>query len=446
MLRCAPHRSRGSRPAAAPRPLVCARWGAAAPPARRPAARAARRPPRGAPRLPGPRWAPAGPRWAPSRAAWGLPSSPPYPLRLCAAGPAGLRPSARRLRRRRRALLRTPRPAAPGPPPLRSSAPARRARARASCAALPRSPARPRARCRAPSALAAAAPPPCPRSAAAFRWSALLLLGRGFGPPPAARRPAGGLLVPSGLTPAGAPPRPPARPCGPLFPPPGAGAWLCSPGPARAALRLSGAARDCCGTAWGVLRPAGRALPPCRAFFSPAAAALFGASALFVGLCLPSALLGFAAAPRSLARCLLPCAPPPRRPSWGLRGARGLLGKGPAGPRRGAAFRGPLRRPPRGFSGHRCAIFGAVDSPKTVNRAYTLRVSASRRPSHCRRRVKGTPSARSAPLTRQRRDFCPAGLDFPGSVRYTVLAWLAPLLRGPPLAGCPRAVKMPLGL
>ena len=81
----------------------------------------------------------------------------------------------------------------------------------------------------------------------------------------------------------------------------------------------------------------------------------------------PSALLGLAAlrpgALHAACGCVLSCAPPPRRPRWGLRGAVGLLGKGPAGPRRGAAFRGPLRRLPRGVAGARCRLSAPVVSP-----------------------------------------------------------------------------------
>ena len=52
----------------------------------------------------------------------------------------------------------------------------------------------------------------------------------------------------------------------------------------------------------------------------------------------------------------------PRRPRRGLRGGARPVG-GPAGPRRGAAFRSPLRRLPRGDPGPRCADRRPVDSP-----------------------------------------------------------------------------------
>lgn len=76
-------------------------------------------------------------------------------------------------------------------------------------------------------------------------------------------------------------------------------------------------------------------------------------------------------------RSLLPCPPPPRRPRWGLRGARGLLSRGAAAPRASAAPPGAPAPPPVSSLSHR---------------------------------RQGSPAARPAALTAARSVFRPPGL------------------------------------
>ena len=187
---------------------------------------------RAAPRGPGPLTGPT--RAARSRSLRSLRTV------VCAPAPSG-------------GFLRPPRAAGPlrCPRPLRRGAPA------ACCAARP-APRLPRsASCALPRSVGARcrrlpAGPPSRRCGLPVR-SPLLCLGLALaqrvGPP-----------GPPGLLCGAAAPAPgPARPYGPLGAVSGPGASGCAPAPARAC--------------WGVLRPAGRAWPPCRAFVAPAAAA-----------------------------------------------------------------------------------------------------------------------------------------------------------------------------
>ena len=196
------------------------------------------------------------------------------------------------------ALLRTPRAAAP----LRCARPLRRAgpAPRASCAPPPAPALGLCAPLRGSVALAAPAPPspgPCPARAA-----------------PAAAFPARGAL---GV-------RVASR-----------GARLAPPGFARAPLRP---------------RPPGG--------LAPALSPLRGAGAWFAARARPRPL----AAPLrwvSLWGWVLPCAPPPRRPRWGLREARNLF--------QAAGSRTPLPAAPVGLGADRWGRFGPVDSPEIVN-------------------------------------------------------------------------------
>ena len=143
----------------------------------------------------------------------------------------------------------------------------------------------------------APSPLPSPLAAAAARAlpslrcglpvrSPLLRLGRG---PWASRRPAGS-PPPRPLRGFGGgwlPPRGPARPSGPLVSASGPRGFVCAPAPARACWRLC---RGVSGMGWA-----------------------------------------------------LPCAPPPRRPRWGLRGAPSLFG---ASPPLWVALLAPLSRAP----------------------------------------------------------------------------------------------------
>lgn len=95
-------------------------------------------------------------------------------------------------------------------------------------------------------------------------------------------------------------------------------------------------------------------------------------------------------------RSPLPCAPPPRRPRWGLRGARGLLCRGAAAPRASAAPPGAPAPPP----------------------VFSL--------SH---RRQGSPAARPAALTAARSVFRPPGLTSPAGCAIILVRGLltAPL-------------------
>lgn len=66
-------------------------------------------------------------------------------------------------------------------------------------------------------------------------------------------------------------------------------------------------------------------------------------------------------------RWVLPCAPPPRRPRWGLRGARCPFGWA-SPPAARVALIAPLLRPPRRAARAPVRRFRAVDSPEIVNR------------------------------------------------------------------------------
>lgn len=280
----------------------------------------------------------------------------------------------RRLRRRP-GLLRTPRPAAPGPLPLRSSAPARRARFARVLRCAPRSPARPRPRWRAPSALAAAV---CLR---------------------ARPRCAAGSL--------------PGRPCC-------AWAWpLCSAS-ARGGLRLAPP-----GYARATLRP-GPLRGPAGRFFplrGPGLVVLAGPARLRCG------------ARRVRWASPLP-PPPPLRPRWGLRGARGPMG-GLRAPGQGPLFGGPLPGSPGAVVGPASRFFGSFDRPKNVNRDFLP--CCARQLSHCPRRVKAQAGrALRRGLDPPQGENLPGGLDFPGPARYTVLARPDPLpLAGGRPQGCP---------
>lgn len=398
MLRFAPHRSRGSRPAAAPRPLVCARWGGCGPPRASLRCAGSRAPPEGLrPGAPAPLRGPPGPPGAALRS-----PQTRYCVRAWAGGRAGCLPA---FRARRPPFLRTPRAAGPGPLPLPSPAPARRARRRFAGPVRRLRPrfarrARPRGsppalplglvrRCAAPAALAAAAARALPslRCGLPVR-SPLLRFGRG---PWASRRPAGS-----------PPPRPlrgfgaaGSRPGG-LRGPSGRLSWAfgprgfgCAPAPARA----------CCG--------------------------LWRAAAV---------ALGFS-----------PAAPPPRPPPLGAPGVPGARLGGLRPPLRGSRFSRPSCGPPGALRAPRCADFGAVDSPKTVNRglhevcarpAAALPLSGS---------VKAQAGRAARGLDIRRVFFCPAGLTFPARSWYIGVPGPVPLLRGPPLRGVHGRQK-PLGL
>lgn len=215
---------------------------------------------------------------------------------------------------------------------LRSPASGRRARSARLASLSPRSRARPRARFRAPSALAAAVclrPRPC--CAAAF------LVGR----PCSARAWAlcsasarGGPLAPLRASVALAPPRPPRRPCGRLFPLRGGRGLVCCARPPAAA---------CCA--------------------SPG---------------------------RCAGRGVLPRAPPvPAAPAGGS-GERVASG-GPLAPRCVArASRVPLAGPPPGLSGPPRTVPARLTFLKIVNRGHTRTVCGRFRPplSHCPASVK----------------------------------------------------------
>ena len=136
---------------------------------------------------------------------------------------------------------------------------------------------------------------------------------------------------------------------------------------------------------------------------------------------------------RPFRRCgVLPCAPPPRRPRWGLRGARGLLGRGPAGPRRGAAFSSPFPAAPPGYAGARCGIFSRLTVRKLSTRVF--------RPPPClpfSQPRQGFPSARCLGLVAQARGLDPAGVGFSAAGGLTfparcAILFVRGLLAAPP--------------
>lgn len=226
MLRFAPHRSRGSRPAAAPRPLVCARWGAAAPRASPRSLRSrcsAPSPMGAAPRVPGHKAPPVPPCSS---------ASLRRIKRLCGPARGPLRPSL--------GLSAVPRAfCALRVLPGRFAALARFGAARPppGVAALP--PAPPLGRLCAASrlrglSLAPAAFGPGLASLRAPCSVALAALGLG---PCAARGPAGVSLAPLRASLPAAPARPPLRPVG-RFPPPGGRALAAARGPLGRLLRL----------------------------------------------------------------------------------------------------------------------------------------------------------------------------------------------------------------
>lgn len=223
-----------------------------------------------------------------------------------------------------------------------------------------------------------------------------------------------------------------ARPArGPsLRPPPAAAprAWPLAPAapPLRGAACPPSAARApllCSGVACSPIRAAAGSASPWRGgganawpFFPrgaparpPAAAASGGSLTLAAGRAI------WAAAPRAsrgsprgapvglpaplavwCCRSLLPCAPPPRRPRWGLRGARGLLSRGAAAPRASAAPPGAPAPPPVSSLSHR---------------------------------RQGSPAARPAALTAARSVFRPPGLTSTASCAIILVRGLltAPL-------------------
>lgn len=223
-----------------------------------------------------------------------------------------------------------------------------------------------------------------------------------------------------------------ARPArGPsLRPPPAAAprAWPLAPAapPLRGAACPPSAARApllCSGVACSPIRAAAGSASPWRGgganawpFFPrgaparpPAAAASGGSLTLAAGRAI------WAAAPRAsrgsprgapvglpaplavwCCRSLLPCAPPPRRPRWGLRGARGLLSRGAAAPRASAAPPGAPAPPPVSSLSHR---------------------------------RQGSPAARPAALTAARSVFRPPGLTSPAGCAIILVRGLltAPL-------------------
>lgn len=91
-----------------------------------------------------------------------------------------------------------------------------------------------------------------------------------------------------------------------------------------------------------------------------------------------------------------PLRPPPRRPRWGLRGARGLLSRGAAAPRASAAPPGAPAPPPVSSLSHR---------------------------------RQGSPAARPAALTAARSVFRPPGLTSPAGCAIILVRGLltAPL-------------------
>lgn len=181
------------------------------------------------------------------------------------------------------------------------------------------------------------------------------------------------------------------RPRGPVAPPPFVAARLCHPGPGRGLCRSGG----------------GWSAPAPGAFrFVPRSPLCFG-SAARPPPPLGSVPLGFRfAAPwrHCLGACgeVLPCAPPPRRPRWGLRGARGLR---PGAPAPAAS------RPPLGV--------GLLPKPPPPL-------------PHYPRRVKAKTSGPCGPALTRRKGILPGGLDIPCRACYYVLARPVPLLRGPP--------------
>lgn len=181
---------------------------------------------------------------------------------------------------RRPSLLRTPRAAAPGPLPRRSPAPARRARAARVL------------RCAPPLRRSASCAPL--RGSAGARWP------RRVAPPHPLRC---GLAAPPCLRSGSAAPR---RGCG-----------GCSACPLRASPARPSAPAP-------LARPYGPRFVPLRG---------------------PGLLLRARARAGLLSlRGVLPCAPPPRRPRWGLRGARCPLGG--FAPASGSRFSRPSAAPP----------------------------------------------------------------------------------------------------
>ncbi len=387
MLRCAPHRSRGSRPALRA-PARCARSGGRAP----------RTPSRGFGRYAA---SLACRGCAPGPGATRAPPGPP--------GGSQARPQTRYCMRAGRAWRPAPfahsaSPVPPGPLPLRRSAPARRARRRY---AGPVRRFRPRfARRARPSAL----PPGSPARAlpAGFALGGLSLAPSAFGPGLAAlRAPCSVALAAVGLGPCAA--------RGPAGPPLGrplrgfGGGWLRPRGP------------------W---RPFG---PPFPAFGPGASAArprLRGLAVASVrALCLP------------WGSPLRPPAPPPRRPRWGLRGARGSPWRGACGPPPRVRFLAALWAAPPGLRSAPGAPFSArLTVLKLSTGVYTHRVgglfpqllhslfhsspAAAPPLSGCRQ---GCPLARPGAAFAAARAsaltlpgfFCPAGLTFPA--RWVIL-------------------------
>lgn len=340
----------------------------------------------------------------------------PHPSgsRACPAGPSSLGLSAG-------LFAHSASPPAPGPLPLRGSAPARRGRRRfagpvrgiAAALRLPGPPLGPR--------------PPAPP------------LGR------SAR-----LRASSGSRWPRAPCRPIRAAVGSLF----ASPLLCSgsavglPWPRRGPLRAarfaaSGAAGSVArgGGPFASLRALLRRAP--RSGSAPAPARAWLASRWCCG-----------------GRGVLPCAPPPRRPRWGLRGARCPFGW-LRPPLRGPRFSRPSRGPPSRSARARRGISARLTFLKIVNRG-----SARRRERPFYPARQGFPSAvplwiSACSLLRSgfppfARSLCwwpksaakpgldlagagnlPGGLDFPGRWCYIGMALPVPLLRGPPLPGCP---------
>ena len=275
---------------------------------------------------------------------------------------------------------------------------------------------------------------------------------RGPGPAHCARRfaPPGPPRGPSGR-------RSPARPC--LRASPSAGSrW--PRGPCRpirsAAGSLSGRPCSAPGRLWACRGPAassrGRPLARLRGRLAPAPAAARPLGALWAAVA--AGALVCAPAPARACSAFLwplwwswgsPLRPPAPPPPLGAPGGPVPVPGGLRAPRsEGRVSRDPLAGPPGAEIGHRCAIFGVVDSPKIVNRPQPAAVSdhftAARQGQG--KRTGAVPKCRAgAALTRPVLEFRPAGLDFPRPLWYSGVPRPVPLLRGPPLAGCPWADK-----